>query len=205
VTQLIREVNADVVALQEVNRAGYFYLYDTLADIYPHQAFHPDSAPPGQAVISKYPILEDNYWQVERAHQRVLLDFNGTPITLYNVHPVHFNLSRRALLSFEGQLREIDDIIDRVTHEEGVLLIVGDFNTTDQTEMYGRFAQLYGDAFRAVGSGFGLTFPAWLPLARLDYVFYNTAFVPLEARVWAAAGGSDHHPLYVRLILVAEP
>ncbi len=38
-------------------------------------------------------------------------------------------------------------------------------------------------------------------LLRLDYVFHNDAFQPLEARVWPESGGSDHHPLYVRLAL----
>lgn len=204
VAQLIRDADADVVALQEVNRAGYFYLYDDLADLYPYRAFHPDSAPPGQAVLSRYPILEDNYWQVERAHQRVVLDVDGQQLAFYNVHPVHFSLNRRSLFNFDGQEREVDDIIDRVTHEEGALILVGDFNTTDQTDMYKRFSVHYGDAFRTVGSGFGLTFPSWMPLARLDYVFYNAAFIPLEARVWETTGGSDHHPVFARLMWSGE-
>lgn len=201
VGQLIRDADADVVALQEINRAAYFYLDDDLADIYPYRAFHPDSAPPGQAVLSRYPILEDNFWQVERAHQRVVLDVEGQRLAFYNIHPVHFSLNRRSLFNFDGQQREVDDILERLSHEDGALLILGDFNTTDQTDMYFRFAALYGDAFRVAGDGFGLTFPAWMPLARLDYVFYNAAFVPLDAHVWATSGGSDHHPVYARLVL----
>ncbi len=204
VGQVIRNANADVVALQEVNRAAYFYLDDDLADLYPYRAFHPDNTPPGQAVLSKYPILEDNYWQVERAHQRVILDVGGQRLAFYNVHPVHFSLNRRSLFNFDGQQREVDDIVDRLTNEQGALLVAGDFNTTDQTEMYFRFAGLLGDTFRSAGNGFGMTYPAWLPLARLDYVFYNADFVPIEARVWAAAGGSEHYPVYARLVLSSE-
>ncbi|NWF69967.1 MAG: endonuclease/exonuclease/phosphatase family protein [Chloroflexi bacterium] len=204
VVQMLRAVDADVVALQEVNRAAYFYLDDDLADLYPYRAFHPDLQPPGQAVLSRFPILEDNYWQVERAHQRVLLDFGGTPIVLYNVHPVHFTLNRRVFFSFEAQQREIDDILARTVNENVPLLLVGDFNTSDQSAMYQRFAALYSDAFRTVGSGLGLTFPGALPLARLDYVFYNPAFVPLEALVWPDTGGSDHHPVFARLAWVGQ-
>jgi vancomycin resistance protein VanJ len=204
VAQLIRAADADLVALQEINRAAYFYLDDDLADIYPYRTFHPDNAPPGQAVLSKYPILEDSYWQVERGHQRVVVEIDGQQVVFYNVHPVHFSLNRRALFNFDGQQREIDDILQRLGNEEGALIIAGDFNTSDQTDMYERFAALYGDTFRAVGAGFGLTFPSRLPLARLDYVFYNAAFIPLDAEVWYTNTGSDHFPLYVRLTLSNE-
>jgi vancomycin resistance protein VanJ len=199
--EVILEANADVVALQEVSTASAEYFETELADIYPYSAVHAGSSPPGQAVYSKYPILEDSVWEVERMHQRVVLDVNGQNVTFYNVHPVHFDMRRDGTVNFDDQLREVDDILSRTAEETNPMLIVGDFNTTDQSGIYDSFADLYGDAFGEVGSGFGFTFPSNLPLARLDYVFYTSEFTPLSAQVWDSSGGSDHHPVYAQLEL----
>ncbi|MFN8374378.1 MAG: endonuclease/exonuclease/phosphatase family protein [Anaerolineae bacterium] len=201
---LIREANADVVALQEVSERAGEYFDAELADLYPYRAIHGSDSPPGQAVLSRYPIVEDMTWEVERMHQRVVLDVNEQQVTFYNVHPVHFNLDRDHVVNFEAQLREVEDILARTAEETNPMLIVGDFNTTDQSAIYESFASVYSDSFLEVGSGFGLTFPSNLPLARLDYIFHTEAFTALDAEVWESSGGSDHYPVFARLELAGE-
>lgn len=95
--------------------------------------------------------------------------------------------------------------------DDGAVILLGDFNTTDLDENYRRITTNYQDAFREVGWGLGFTNPDWsteqaregLPFIslyqRIDYVFYNRAFTALDARVWPSSGGSDHRPLYVVL------
>jgi vancomycin resistance protein VanJ len=195
---IIEAADADIVALQEVSERSMELIESELSDLYPYIAAHAGSDPPGQVVLSKFPILEDMAWEVERMHQRTVLDINGQIVTFYNVHPVHFDVRRDGTLDFEAQLREVDDIMARTAEETNPMLIVGDFNTTDQSVIYDDFAELYGDAFGEVGIGFGFTFPSNLPLARLDYIFYTSEFTPLSAAVWDA-GGSDHHPVYAEL------
>jgi endonuclease/exonuclease/phosphatase (EEP) superfamily protein YafD len=65
-------------------------------------------------------------------------------------------------------------------------------------------SNVYRDAYREAGAGFGHTFPAprdgqrsGLPLGlrftvRLDYVYHSTHFRAIAARVAEWDGGSDH-------------
>jgi vancomycin resistance protein VanJ len=213
---VIQSAQADVVALQELSTAMAAHLAAKLSDVYPYQALHPQPGEPipGQGVLSRYPLLEDDYWRIQLAHQRVTFELDGPAVVLYNTHPVqplHTN-------GFAHRHAEISDLLDRLEDETGPLLIAGDFNMSDQAADYGRLTARYQDAYRAAGWGMGFTFPATLPyfgsgryapsifslvppLVRLDYVFHNAHFVTLHAEVGADAGGSDHLPLLVNLSL----
>ena len=97
--------------------------------------------------------------------------------------------------------------------DSGPILLIGDFNTTDMDENYRRITANFADTFREVGWGMGFTNPDWqhdnprrgvsfMPMyQRIDYVFHNQFFTPVEARVWSSSGGSDHRPLYALLAL----
>jgi vancomycin resistance protein VanJ len=219
---VIRASGADIVALQEVSAAATSRFSKDLAQLYPYQALHPQRyANAGQGVLSRYPLVADQYWRNSRppdslGHQRVEVDLSGTTITVYNFHTLRPVMRG---LSFDDQSRRIDvtDLLDRTEKDSGPILAVGDFNMTDQTEDYHRITAQFSDTYREVGSGMGFTFPDADPvtpttqkirrliqfplLLRLDYVFHNDAFQPVEAVVWPDSGGSDHHPLFVRLAL----
>jgi len=214
-TQVIREADADVVALQELSEAAAAHLEMAFAAEYPYRALHPQpGAPiPGQGILSRYPITGDAYWRIYLGHQRVTLDVAGQAITVYNVHPGQ-PLSPGG---FTRRLEEITAVLNRVRAEAGPLLLVGDFNMSDQSDPYREITAWYGDAYRQAGAGMGFTFPAGVPqfqalsdtvrlrifpLARLDYIFYDAAFLPVAARVWPDSGGSDHHPVLATLALV---
>lgn len=217
---LIREVNADVVALQELSVGAAERFTTEFADLYPYQAFHTiEGQPiPGQGVMSRYPITEDTYWRNEflplyLGHQRVQVHIDGTPLTLYNAHPIHPIMKSGRLFNTELRASEVQSVLDRAVSEleDNPLLMVGDFNMTDQSDDYRRVTSYLGDAYREAGWGLGFTFPdfsAWYavpvgralpvrPIARLDYQFYNARLRPLDAHVWRSAGGSDHRPVLV--------
>lgn len=213
--QVIVSAGADVVALQEVSEAAAAHFALELAALYPHQAHHAQFFDPvhGQSVLSRYPIIEDEFWLMYLGHQRVTLDINGQPVALYNTHTIHPFTS---VNGFRWRAEEIDEVLYRAAAEAGPVIIAGDFNMSDQSEDYARVASRYTDSYRSVGWGLGFTFPRLFdsnallvrefglaggvpPLARLDYVFHNDHFISLEARVWPESGGSDHYPVYVEL------
>lgn len=203
---LIRDSDADVIALQELSAEMAAVLETDLRDLYPYQALHgtPENGIPGQGVLSRYPLTEDDYWRMYLAHQRVVFDFAGQSVTLYNEHPIH----PLRPFGYIQHRAETDDLLRRTADESGPLLLAGDFNMSDQSADYWRIASRYQDAYRSAGWGLGLTFSSLLPhigwtpaLARLDYVFYNSAFETLEAKVWPHSGGSDHLPVFVTLQL----
>lgn len=203
IAQDIREIDADIVAIQELTPNAGDVFEAELASQYPYRAFHPVRGFYGQGVMSKYPITDDTFWKIYLGHQRVEIDINGEPIVLYNVHPVHhilpfwgFDVSRRT--------EEVDAFLDKASVETLPVLIVGDMNMTDQSRDYQNITAHYHDSYKQVGYGMGTTFPAHLPipsLLRIDYVFHSDVFTPLTADVLYSSGGSDHRPLVVTLAL----
>lgn len=208
VIKIIRESGAEVVLIQELS-PWMADAFDTqLEEAYPYRAFHPQPGFSGQGILSQFPIGGDEYWQFYLGHQRVEIDWHGMPFTLYNVHPLH----PLEGLGYDGARRsvEISDILRRTKTEQGRLLLAGDFNMTELSEDYARVSALYADTYKQVGWGMGFTFPDFVsafgvqhipPLARIDFVFHDAGFLPLEARVLPVSGGSDHFPLYAVLAL----
>ncbi|MBI5667106.1 MAG: endonuclease/exonuclease/phosphatase family protein [Chloroflexi bacterium] len=214
VAQVIREADADIVAVQELGQPPADYFQANLTDLYPHQAVYPQQdAYAGQAILSRFPILSEEYWRDPETankygHLRADLDLNGTTLTVFSTHPV-------PPVSFEDGLKinahgtGIDRVLERARAVAGPVVLVGDFNMTDQFDEYHQITQHFTDAFRAVGQiGFGFTFPAegpMPPILRLDYVFYNAGVQGVSAEVYPRTGTADHHPLRARLSLAANP
>ena len=222
IAAVIRAAEADVVALQEVTVKAAAYFAREFADMYPYQKAHHASQPTdGQAVLSRFPILEDEYWQNPVAntvlgHQRVLIDWNRTPIVLYNLHPIHPRMASGKIYDEGPRGEELSVALDKAAQETAPVLWAGDFNMTEESRDYERITQRYQDCFRAVGYGWGLSFPDLsapqarpakgypsfpLRMIRLDYVFADAAWQPISAELWTSSGGSDHRPFRVRLVL----
>jgi vancomycin resistance protein VanJ len=223
---LIRDADPDVVAMQELSQEAADRFDKDLASQYPYRKLHAfaGNAVIGQGILSKHPILDDEYWRNENlpeklGHQRVSLDAKGMRVTLYNAHPVHPIFKGGHFFFTELRAQEIDSVLDRANRDIGPLIIVGDFNMTDQSSDYQRITARYADSYREVGWGLGLTFPDFSsvnavpgplrslpipPLVRLDYIFHNNAIRALDAKVWGSSGGSDHRPVFARLVVSSQ-
>jgi vancomycin resistance protein VanJ len=208
VIDTIRAADADIVAIQEVNAEIGPLLEEAFADSYQYIALHPNSyGYAGQGVLSRFPIVEDRYWRTDPVwglgHQRVEIQLPDDQIfTLYNAHPVP---PRFGGLSFSGAFRdyEITQVLEMVAAETDPLLLVGDFNLTDQNAAYPQLIANLHDAYREVGYGLGWTFTHMfpIPILRLDYVFHTDHWTAHEIHVQANSGGSDHYPVKVTLTL----
>jgi vancomycin resistance protein VanJ len=209
VADVIRQANADIVALQELDLGMAGPLEAQLADLYPYRSLHPEIDFTGQGVFSRYPINHVEVWQTEALQGRYQFDLDGTAITLYNVHAAYPFGGR---LRFNGQprTRDVNEVLERAVQERGSVLIVGDFNMTDMSADYGRITAVYADTYREIGQGMGFSFPAHStvfglrnvpPLARIDYIFHSQHFAAVEAHVGSDAAGSDHLPLFASLAL----
>lgn len=224
ILDILRTADADVIAVQELSLEAAGCFEALLGSVYPHQSLYGNEiASRGQGVLSKHPIVAHEFWRNPEiakhslGHLRVEIDFAGKPITVYNTHPLHPGMANEGF-STRPRGKEIEIVLAKAAQDTGAVLIMGDFNMTDQNEDYDRITAAFGDAFHAVGRGMGFTFPdlstfqalpSYWPLPirlflflRLDYVFYNEAFVPITARVWPTAGGSDHRPVWVKLALL---
>ena len=73
-------------------------------------------------------------------------------------------------------------------------VLCGDFNTPPRGLFYRALSAEFDDAFAQKGFGVGATYPASLPLLRIDYVWLKNGARAKSAFV-AHASGSDHLPL----------
>lgn len=212
---IVREVDADIVAVQELSIPAADRFSTALADLYPHQALHPQQeGNTGQGMLSRYPILADDYWQAQDepmplGHQRVVLEIDGVEAVFYNTHPVPPYTPNAGTRS-AAHTRALRYLIDQAKDDSAPVILLGDFNMTDQFYEYRRIVEVFTDAYKAVGDiGFGFTYPhdKWTgvpPLLRLDYVFYSADWQGIRADVWPGSGSSDHAPLVAELNMNKE-
>ena len=222
----IEAEDPDVVALQELEEDAAADLAQALGTRYPYRALHP-ARESGAGVLSRYPLRDVEVIQLSDGKhlvQRLAVDAPGGPLTLFNIQlPLpRFVWSEQRLgplrlpIGYDSEPRsaEIRRLTDLVDGTAGPVLVMGDFNMTEYSPDYRRMRARLGDAYRAVGQGFGHTFPRFgsfprrlpapWPVLRLDYVWHSAELRPLAAHV-GPSGRSDHHPVVVRFARADGP
>lgn len=196
---LIRQEQPDILLLQELRQDRVEAFIKTLADLYPDAELHfTYDSYTLQAVASRYPLTPLAMMLEKGNAQKVLLETPNGPITVINIHP-HFWGWQRRYQQMSTLLAE--DIIPA----DGPIILGGDFNTTDQTQIYRLVSQHLQNAHWEAGWGFGFTFPFSVrrirgkyplsQLVRIDHISYSDNFFAHNAGTLTESGGSDHLPV----------
>jgi endonuclease/exonuclease/phosphatase family metal-dependent hydrolase len=216
VAALLDSLAADVVLLQEVDRAtrrsgGV----DQLAELRRLTGMHGvfgraidfDGGEYGIAMLSRWPVLESAVVALRaelpggltheayeaRILLHVLLDSPWGALPVLNTHLSHqaFGTYRRQeLVGFLGELH-------RRAGRTGVAIVGGDFNAVPGTDEIEAVTLALADAWELCGEGDGRTYPSDEPVRRIDYVFLRGAGCTV-ARVHPTTI-SDHRPLVVEV------
>jgi vancomycin resistance protein VanJ len=210
----IRSHDPDLLSIHEFSPPIVEALEDRLAETYPFYRIHP-----GVGFFSRYPILQSRAFRLGGIYgipgpwaQHLILDMNGQEVNIFNVHPPSPPLQGNQIpgLPFrlpsnfrtEGFEIAVQEILWRMERAQGPILVVGDFNFTDQEEEYKLLMQTLEDAHRQCGWGMGFSFARFpstgIALWRIDYVLHSEDFVSLRARLGDFAG-SDHRPVIAEL------
>ncbi len=207
---MLREYDADIIALVELSPRNAEALKENLQAEYPHRVLFGKKFD-GKGLLSRYPIEQHEYFTLltERPHIECRLNIAGQAVTVFVVHAPAPNYRQ-----FERQSAycepEITSLIQRGKFDQPTIYL-GDFNFIDRSATYRLLVDAgLTDTFRAVGSGAGLTFPTrfqYLPvrlplMVRIDYIWVSKHFQPLSSRV-ALGYGSDHLPVISELALLA--
>ncbi len=224
----LRDTEADIVLLQEVSPAYARTDLPHLRDLYPYQSNQPDPTRwGGNITLSRYPIVTEEYIDLQTpetpAPLRLVLDVNGYPVAVYNVHlawparqrprlslPVS-NFYLRVALGFDDRTRnqQITHLLEHLKTEPYPYLVAGDFNTSASSVTYQQLDAIMHDAFRQAGSGLGASWPVSSarglpgfvpPLIRIDYIWHSDHFRTLDAQLGPHLG-SDHLPVLATLEL----
>lgn len=212
IADVIRDSDAEVVGLQEVDRhwsdrSDFVDQASWLArELNMHVAFGAnldrDPLEPGEprrqygnAILTRWPILErDNTYlprfdgHEQRGLLRARIAVRGVPVQVYSTHLQHNDAAER-----RAQVRAIRSVIG--TPEDSVLLL-GDLNATPQAPEVEALVDGLVDAWAAAGIGDGATYTSTDPTKRIDYVLTSDDVVARTAAVVTSnAPASDHLPV----------
>jgi len=179
----IADLSADVVALTELDADSLQAAREILAPDYPHSY-----AIGTVAVWSRYPIAEAEGLTLGLDWKRALRVVVNTPDGDVAVYVMHAASVRPGVQQERDTM--LSGIADAVAVDEAEsIVVVGDFNAASADPAL-RAARSQLDWVRPTDGTLGLTWPAALPLARIDHVFVRgmTVLASTTARV----GNSDH-------------
>lgn len=216
----IAQAEPDLIAFQELSYLRAQALAQMMGERYPHRTpIAADHCYVQVAIWSRYPILEieDVDPDVLCRLRSVVIDFDGQPIRVVNVHAWSYTgIDRESVeRSFRWRHEQLDLIRDMVEGQPEPLVLLGDLNSTPMSEVYETLSARYTDAFTEAGWGLGHTFPAesgrWrgVPypdrLVRIDYIFHSAEWRAEESWVAEWDGTSDHLPVVAKLRLIRFP
>lgn len=211
----IRTADADILLLQEVvgRRLDTHHFVDGvpitqfeyLADeVWPHHAYGKNAVYQrghhGNAILSKWPLLSwDNHdvshwWFSQRGILLGQLE-NGVYALC-----VHLGLLQRER---EKQIAQLQQIVQDKVPADAPLMVAGDFNDWNLDLDQRMKAMGLAEAFSDLQGKPARTFPARLPLFRMDRIYYRN--MQLEHAAVLSGGHwqrlSDHRPLLASFVL----
>lgn len=212
VVDAVAALDADLVGLQELGPRHADLLAGRLGADYPYQSLHPLLPVHGVGLLSRHPIREAEVIRLlpeSMLSLRAVVEIDGSPVTVFVTHPSP-PVNAFSPLTYDSTRRDREIGVLLADHLDGIagpLIVVGDFNMTDQSDTYRAVDARLDDAFRAAGRGMGFTYPATLKgalrivggLVRIDYIWHNAHFTALDAWPGPDGGTSDHRPVVAEL------
>ena len=212
----------DLVALQELQPEMVTKLSTEVGHLYPHRIVDVSGTMPQRlGILSRFPLISLDATHLQAPNFRIQIARVSLPTSsflLYNIHPRATNILRyldtpkafvnRVRQSFYEREKFFRCLLDDIAKREEPTLVMGDFNSTDLSDVYRLMSHELTDAHRSAGRGFGFTFPTHgadfkgLPLPRrfmrLDMIFYSKGLLALQCQVGQTHGESDHLPVLAK-------
>lgn len=203
---LIKELNADIIGLQEVDRfaarsnfkdqikvlaekTGMEYVFGKTVNV--------PTGITGNAILSKYPIVtEDNFLLPSLLEQRAFvvgrIDINGTEI---GVGVLHLGLNKYERIK---QSETIKSIVNSLNKE---YILIGDMNSNDSSREVRILSNKARDTAEASSGNINtFAYGSAEPNVRIDYIFTSNGFDVLSHKV-VNVDYSDHIPVVADVIL----
>jgi len=187
--------DADVMALEEITPADLKIYKAAFAETYPYEVSR-DTV----ALWSKYPVEQSKSVDVGFSWTRALRAEVSTPEGKVAVYVAHLASVRVGTSGFTSDQR--NNTIKALGHQiageklAGVI-VMGDFNGTATDRSLAPLTTGLRSAQGAAGYGFGFTWPAKFPMARIDHIMVR-GVTPTKAWVMKPTG-SDHRPVVAEL------
>jgi vancomycin resistance protein VanJ len=187
--------DADVVALEELTPDAFDVYQRAFVTRYPHQVKRSTIS-----LWSRYPLAESASVDIGMGWTRALRAEVRTPDATVAVYVAHLASVRIGTSGFTADQRNdtIASLGRRIADESraGVVLM-GDLNGTASDRSLAPITSGLRSAQGAAGDGFGFSWPANFPMARIDHILIRGV---APARAWVLPRtGSDHRPVVADL------
>lgn len=187
--------HADLVAVEEISGDTGSILQDAFADRYPHRALASTVG-----LWSRFPISSADPLDLGLSWARALRAVVDTDRGSVAVYVVHLASVRVGMLGFRSSQRNVAIrlLADKVAADPvRRVIVMGDFNGSSYDRALHPLLDQVRSAQRLAGRGFGFSWPARLPLARIDQILVR-GLQPRRAWVMGRTG-SDHRPVAASL------
>ena len=205
IAALIKKADADIVALQEVDRGvartARRDLPAELAALTGLQVCFDrnisyQGGDYGNAVLTRFPIRQKkntHYKMLRAGEQRgvlqLVLEVRGQELLFMNTH-LDFRPDDAERVLNVGELKQMVAAAGKRP-----VIICGDFNATPGSRTHGMMKAILSDAWELVGQGNGFSIPVVKPAKRIDYIWISRETVePLKMEVLPSIA-SDHLPV----------
>ncbi len=193
--QLIREVDPDILVLEEVS-SKWIVALASLTNAYPHSYICAQGDNFGIALYSRFPIQSKEIVYMSEAMVPsiiAVIDVGRGGFRVIATHPLPPAGSGYSRMRNE-QLEKLADCVD----SSMPLIILGDLNTTPWNYYFRRLLRHSGLHDSTQGYGVQPTWPScfWPLLIPLDHCLHSSD-VFIENRQTGANIGSDHYPLII--------
>jgi endonuclease/exonuclease/phosphatase family metal-dependent hydrolase len=208
--QVLNEINADVIALQEVEMVpgvvGISRQAHALADLlsmnYVYTTVHRlRFGSVGNAVLSRYPILkESKHLLPDSRDERICLqvDINaaGVGLSIFNVHLCLNQVSRYRHLKYL--------LLPIIQESEFPIILAGDFNATPSMREIRMLGTYLHDTFQHNSGLYGSTYPSDAPRVRIDYIYTDDKARCFDFAIFKSQA-SDHLPICASITIPNLP
>jgi vancomycin resistance protein VanJ len=183
--------DADVIVLVELTEEQRIEWSDVLSEQYEYSVSYGTVA-----LWSTYPVLDsaevDLHLGWARAF-RAAIEIEGEPVAFYVAHLLSVRVNSEGFTS--EQRNETAALLGEAIADEQLdhVVLAGDLNGTVQDRSLAPITYQLASAHAEAGSGFGFTWPADTPLARIDQVLYRGLEATGSDVLDATA--SDHRPV----------
>jgi len=205
IADLIKREQADIVALQEVDKGvkrtaqrdcpAELAALTGMSCVFSNN-FHFQGGEYGNAVLTRFPIKRwtNRHYQMLRPDEQrgllqVVLDVHGRELVFLNTHIDYRGDDSERLLNAA-------EIVEAIQPYRGrPMILCGDFNDTPGSRTHQKLAQAFEDAWLIAGKGDGFTIPAEKPRKRIDFIWISKDPSIEALRAWVPESeASDHLP-----------
>jgi len=210
IAAVIRQEEADVVALQEVDKGvARTQRRDLPAELAALTGmtclftnnFAYQGGEYGNAVLARFPVVRwtNTHLRMLRPNEQrgvlqAVLRVADRPLLLLNTHIDYHRDDAERLQN----VAEFKELLGR--YPDLPVVFCGDFNDGPESRTYAAMAERFEDVWLTAGRGSGLTITSTRPAKRIDYVWISKGAPLRVRRAWVTQTlASDHLPLTVEL------